>query len=125
LRRGDDAKEEKLGYPKRSWEPLFHELAARIEAGGGRVLIDRPAARLKPGFVVVPGAPGSFRHGHDPRTFETLPEERYDAVLSTLPSDVMDEVVTDGLLPDSYRAQLRGIEYFTALCLLIELDRRF
>jgi protoporphyrinogen oxidase len=46
-------------------------------------------------------------------------------VISTLPSDVMDEVVTDDLLPDAYRAQLRGIEYFTALCLLIELDRRF
>jgi protoporphyrinogen oxidase len=33
LRRGDDAKEEKLGYPKRSWEPLFTELRSRIEAG--------------------------------------------------------------------------------------------
>jgi protoporphyrinogen oxidase len=125
LRRGDDASEEKLGYPKRSWEPLFTELRERIEAGGGRVLIDRPAARLAPGFVVTPGAPGSFRRGLDPREFETLPEERYDAVLSTLPSDVMDEVVTGDLLPDAYRAQLRGIEYFTALCLLIELDRRF
>jgi protoporphyrinogen oxidase len=126
LRRGDDAKEEKLGYPKRSWEPLFTQLRSCIEDGGGRVLIDRPATRLAPGFVVTPGAPGSFRRGLDPREFEALPdEERYDAVLSTLPSDVMDEVVTDDLLPDSYRAQLRGIEYFTALCLLIELDRRF
>ena len=35
LRRGDDAAEEKLGYPKRSWEPLFGELQARIEAGEG------------------------------------------------------------------------------------------
>jgi protoporphyrinogen oxidase len=46
-------------------------------------------------------------------------------VLSTLPSDVMDELAEPGLLPDDYRAKLRGIEYFTALCLLIELDRRF
>jgi protoporphyrinogen oxidase len=125
LRRGDDAAEEKLGYPRRSWEPLFVELARRIEAGGGRVRIDCPAARLKPGFVVVPGAPGSFRRGHDPRAFEPLPEERYDGVLSTLPSDVMDELVEPGLLPDAYRDQLRGIEYFTALCLLVELDRQF
>jgi protoporphyrinogen oxidase len=125
LRRGDDATEEKLGYPRRSWEPLFEALAARIQAGGGRVLIDRPAARLAPGFVVTPGAPGSFRTGHDPRGFETLPGERYDAVLSTLPSDVMDRLVAPDLLPDSYRARLRGIEYFTALCLLIELDRPF
>ena len=89
------------------------------------MLIDRPAARLAAGFVVTPGAPGSFRRGHDPRAFETLPDERYDAVLSTLPSDVMDELVADDLLPDAYRAKLRGIEYFTALCLLIELDRQF
>jgi protoporphyrinogen oxidase len=122
---GKESRQELLGYPRRSWELLFAALQERIEAGGGRVLIDRPAARLAPGFVVTPGAPSSFRRGLDPRAFETLPEERYDAVVSTLPSDVMDEVVTDDLLPDSYRAQLRGIEYFTALCLLIELDRQF
>jgi protoporphyrinogen oxidase len=125
LRRGDDAAEEKLGYPRRSWEPLFAALQARIEAGGGRVLIDRPAARLGPGFVVTPGAPGSFRAGHDPREFAVEEPERYEAVLSTLPSDVFDQLVEPGLLPEAYRAQLRGIEYFTALCLLIELDRRF
>src|SRR5439155_1673883 len=77
LRRGDDAAEEKLGYPRRSWEPLFGALRERIEAGGGRVLIDRPAARLAPGFVVTPGAPGSFRSGHDPRAFATEAPERY------------------------------------------------
>jgi protoporphyrinogen oxidase len=125
LRRGDDAAEEKLGYPRRSWEPLFGALQARIEAGGGRVLTDRPAARLASGFVVTPGAPGSYRRGHDPREFEPVPPERYQAVLATLPSDVFDQLVEPGLLPEAYRAQLRGIEYFTALCLLIELDRRF
>jgi protoporphyrinogen oxidase len=125
LRRGEDAAEEKLGYPRRSWEPLFHALRERIEAGGGRVLVDRPAARLAPGFVVTPGAPGSFRTGLDPRAFATEAPERYDAVLSTLPNDVFDELAEPGLVPESYRARLRGIEYFTALCLLIELDRRF
>ena len=29
------------------------------------------------------------------------------------------------MLPEAYLAKLRGIEYFTALCLLIELDRQF
>lgn len=126
LRRGDDAAEEKLGYPRRSWEPLFGALRERIERGGGRVLIDRPAAALGPGFAVTPGAPGSFRAGHDPRAFAPGGEpERYDAVLSTLPSDVFEQLVAPGLLPEAYLAQLRGIEYFTALCLLIELDRPF
>lgn len=124
LRRGDDASEEKLGYPKHSWERLFHKLQDEIEANGGRVLIDTPAARVEPGFVVTPGAPSSFRHGHDPRTFETTTPERYDAVLATVPNDVFEQLAAPGLVPESYLAKLRGIEYFTALCLLIELDRQ-
>ena len=125
LRRGDDTAEEKLGYPKHSWERLFNALRDRIEAGGGRVLIDRPAAKLAPGFVITPAAPGSFRKGHDPRDFETLEPERYDAVLATVPSDVFEQLLEPGVLPEAYLAKLRGIEYFTALCLLIELDRQF
>ena len=89
------------------------------------MLIDRPAARLGPGFVVTPAAPGSFRRGHDPRDYETAEPERYAAVLATVPSDVFAQLAEPGLLPDAYLARLRGIEYFTALCLLIELDRRF
>jgi protoporphyrinogen oxidase len=89
------------------------------------VLIDRPAARVEPGFVVTPGAPSSFRKGHDPRDFETLEPERYDAVLATVPSDVFTQLAAPGLVPEHYLARLRDIEYFTALCLLIELDRQF
>jgi protoporphyrinogen oxidase len=125
LRRGDDTGEEKLGYPKHSWELLFDALRDKIEAGGGRVLIDRPAAKLEPGFVITPGAPNSFRRGHDPRDFETLEPERYEAVLATVPSDVFEQLAAPGLVPEAYLAKLRGIEYFTALCLLIELDRKF
>ena len=44
--RGRGGAQEKLGYPRASWEPLLERAARRIEAGGGRVLIDRPAARL-------------------------------------------------------------------------------
>ena len=89
------------------------------------MLIDRPAARVEPGFVVTPGAPNSFRRGHDPRDFEALEPEHYDAVLATVPSDVFEQLAAPGLVPEAYLAKLRGIEYFTALCLLIELDRRF
>jgi protoporphyrinogen oxidase len=116
LRRGEDSREEKLGYPTGSWEPLFVALRAEIEVHGGRVLIDRPAARIEPDLNVTFGAPGSFRAGHDPRRFEPAGSERYDRVLATVPNDVF--------------AQLTGlpappIEYFAALCLLLELDRPF
>jgi protoporphyrinogen oxidase len=121
LRRGEDAREEKLGYPVGSWEPLFDALRARIEAGGGRVLIDRPVKRLSRAesdarFAIEYGAPGSFRAGHDPREFEPAGTERYDRVLVTVPNDVFARLTG---LPEP------PIEYFAALCLLLELDRPF
>jgi protoporphyrinogen oxidase len=127
---GKESRQELLGYPRHSWEPLFGELRRRIEAGGGRVLIDRPVKRLargEAGFEIVAGAPGSFRTGHDPRAFEAAPEapERYDAVVATVPNDVFAELLEPGLLDDRYLALLDGIEYHTALCLLLELDRSF
>jgi protoporphyrinogen oxidase len=121
--RRESAGEERLGYPRRSWEPLFAALRERIEAGGGRVLTDRPAARIGGGLSVTAGAPGSFRAGHDPRAFAADGEpERYDAVLATVPNDVFERLVE---LPDAYVERLRSIEYFTALCLLLEVEERF
>jgi protoporphyrinogen oxidase len=122
---GEEAKGEKLGYPRGSWETLLEALVARIERRGGRVLIDRPAARLDRedgGFVVVPGAPGSFRRGHDPAAFETLDPERYDSVLATVPNDIFLDLAGH-LVDGAYAARLRGIDYYAALCVLLELDR--
>jgi protoporphyrinogen oxidase len=125
LRRGEDAREEHLGYPRRSWEPLFAALQRSIEANGGRVLIDRPAVRIDAGFEVTAGAPGSFRSGHDPQAFPADGTERYDRVLATVPNDVFERMLAPGLVPDDFIARLRSIEYFAALCLLIEIDRPF
>ena len=121
---GKESRQELLGYPRHSWEPLFAELQRRIEAGGGRVLIDRPVKRLSAGFELSYGAPGSFRAGHDPRAFEAAGRERYDAVVATVPNDVF-RAMLDVELSADYLARLDGIEYHTALCLLLELDRSF
>ena len=136
---GDEAKQELLGYPAHSWELLFDALRDAIVAGGGRVLIDRPAAGLRRAgvgedgrFVVTAGAPGSFRAGHDPRAFKRVPgssgEAHYDAVVATVPSDVFTALLDDdlaGAIGPAYLARLDAAEYHTALCLLLELDRRF
>ncbi len=142
---GDEARQEQLGYPKHSWELLFDALRDAIEAGGGRVFVDRPAAALRRDgerFVVAPGAPGSFRGGHDPRTFRRLSPtpappgaedsavdgERYDGVVATVPNDVFLGLLDDDLasaIGEDYLDRLRTTEYHTALCLLLELDRRF
>jgi protoporphyrinogen oxidase len=129
---GKEAREELLGYPRRSWEPLFAALRDRIETAGGRVLVDRPAARLSragEGFEVLAGAPGSFRRGHDPAAFEHEGEpERYDGVVATVPNDVFLGLLDPDLaaaVGRPYLERLERIEYHTALCLLLELDRPF
>ncbi len=132
---GDEAREEKLGYPAHSWELLFDALRDAIVAAGGRVLIDRPAAGLSRdpagGLLLRAGAPGSFRNGHDPRAFaaaDGAPAEHYDAVVATVPSDVFEGLLDDDLaaaIGPAYLDRLRAAEYHTALCLLLELDRRF
>jgi protoporphyrinogen oxidase len=116
LRRGEDSREEKLGYPVGSWEPLFGALRSRIEANGGRVRLDRPATRVSPELEVTYGTAGSFRAGHDPRRFEPAGSERYDRVIATVPNDIFAQLTG---LPEP------PIEYFAALCLLLELDRPF
>jgi protoporphyrinogen oxidase len=131
--KGAEARKELLGYPGRSFETLYSALRERIEGGGGRVLIDRPAARVAAaeggGFLVTPGAPDSFRRGHDPREFEPGGEpERYDGVIATVPSDVFEQLLDRGLaagVGEEYLELVRGTEYQAALCLVLELDRRF
>ena len=129
--KGDDVRQERLGYPRDSWEPLFAALARSVERGGGRLLTDRPAARVRragAGFAVAAGEPGSFRRGHDPRAFDAGPEDSYDRVLATVPNDVFEQLLEPGLAAEvgaEYLDRARAIEYFAALCLLLELDRRF
>jgi protoporphyrinogen oxidase len=127
---GEEARREKLGYPRSSWETLFQALERCITARGGRVLIDRPATGIAAdadGFHITAGRPGSFRAGHDPRDFTPAgPPERYDRVLATVPNDVFERLLAPELsarVGGAYLRRLRSIEYFAALCLLLELDR--
>lgn len=129
--KGREARGEVLGYPRGGFEPLFGALARAITDGGGRVLIDRPAARLAragDGFEVTAGPPGSFRRGHDPRGFDVDGEsERYDAVIATVPNGTFEQLLEPGLaagLAAGYLERLHSIEYHAAVCLLLELDRQ-
>ena len=130
--KGEDVRQERLGYPRDSWEPLFAALARSIEAAGGRVLTDRPAAVVAraagSGFTVSAGARESFRRGHDPRTFAPDGDAAYDRVLATVPNDVFERLLDPALaaeVGEPYLARTRAIEYFAALCLLLETDRAF
>lgn len=129
--KGKEARQELLGYPRGGWQPLLERLRFDIEAEGGRVLIDRPAARLRregEQIAVDVGAPDSFRQGLDPRRFEHAETKRYDSVVATVPSDVFLELLGDSLraeIGEPYAARVEAAEYHTALCVLLELDRQF
>jgi protoporphyrinogen oxidase len=130
--KGDEARQELLGYPRGSWETLYERLRESIESRGGRVMIDRPARRLsrRDGrFVVEPGVADSFRAGYDPRRFPPAdPAEPYDGVIATVPNDIFQQLLDPELAGEvgaDYLGRLSSIEYHTALCLLLELDRQF
>jgi protoporphyrinogen oxidase len=120
---------ESLGYPRSSWEVLWGRLAELIEESGGRVMIDRPVARIARGdngFMLSIAAPESFRRGVDPRRYETLPDaRRYDAVIATVAGEIFDRLLearlADALTP-GYRALLGAVEFRVVSCLLLELD---
>jgi protoporphyrinogen oxidase len=130
---GGEAREEKLRYPRNSFEAIFRRLEERIGEQRGRILIDRPAARVeraeRGGFLVHAGAPGSFRRGHDPRDFDVIGDpERFDAVIATLSTGIFEQVIDPELrlqVGDAWFERANSIEYFEALCLLVELDRQF
>ncbi len=130
--KGEQTTGEKLGYPRGGFEPLFGALRDAIHAHGGQVMIDRPAAAIErrgAGLLVTAGAPRSYRAGHDPRVFDPRPEPlQYDAVVATVPNGIFLRLLGAKLLAElgeEYRRRLEQIEYHSAQCLVLELDRRF
>jgi protoporphyrinogen oxidase len=129
--KGGQTQREMLGYPRGGWQPLLEALRAEIEIRGGRVLIDRPAARLERddgGITVRWAAADSFRRGLDPGRFEVAGSDRYDTVVATVPNDIflglLDERLTEEVGAE-FLGRLRSLEYHAALCVLLELDRGF
>jgi protoporphyrinogen oxidase len=129
---GRGAGKELLGYPRGSWQPLLDRLAADIERAGGSVRIDAPATALRrdpDGRIQVAWAPGgSWRSGVDPTRWDDAGSRSFDAVVATVPSPIFSALLSDGLraeLGAEYIGRVDGAEYGTAVCLVLELDRRF
>ena len=102
--------------------------------GARRPRADRPRRRRgsrapASGFGCTPAPPGSFRRGHDPRAFDAGgARDATTACSPTVPNDVFEELLDPALageVGEEYLGRTRSIEYFAALCLLLELDRRF
>ena len=106
--------------------------SARSRRAGGRVLTDRPAARVaRDGrrLRASRGRAGLVPRGHDPRAFAARRAPSATTAWSPpCPNDVFEQLLDPALaaeVGEAYLARARGIEYFAALCLLLELDRRF
>lgn len=129
---GKGAGKELLGYPRGSWQPLLDRLGADIEGTGGAVRIDSPACAIRRGVGggvdVGWAAAGAWRSGIDPKAWVEVGSATYDAVVATVPSPVFAGLLSPSLreeLGADYLGRVESAEYGSAVCLLLELDRRF
>jgi protoporphyrinogen oxidase len=102
---------EKLGYPVNSFDEVFEKLVERIESMGGNVHLETPVTRV----LVEDGTANGLRVKH-PDGAET--EEKFDLVLSTVPSFSFPELVD---LPESYTDKLNTVEYMGAVVMILEM----
>jgi protoporphyrinogen oxidase len=100
---------EKLGYLEGGSQTLVKALVERIQALGGKVLLDTPASR-----VVVEG--GQTRGVETPAGM--LKAQR---VVSTVPTPLLGSMVPD--LPPEWRARYDAIKNIGVCCLVFKLRR--
>lgn len=105
---------ERLGYPVTSFDEVFDALVDRIRARRGRVLLETPVERV----LVEDGAAVGLRVRRPDGSTE---EERFDAVLATVPSYAFPGLVD---LPDEYRTKLESVEYLAAVVVILELSEQ-
>ena len=112
--RGKGMQKERLGYPMGSFGEIIDTLAGRIVEQGGEV---HTSARVNQ-IVIRDGAATGLevQRGDEP------PENcEYDAVLATTPSYVFTRLVPP--MPDGYQELLTGVNYLSAVLLVLEMDR--
>jgi len=105
---------EVLGYPVNSFQEIFDVLRERVEDGGGRVMIETRVERI---LMEDGSAAGVAGRGPDGTAFQ----ERFDAVLATVPSYAFMEMAP---FPPAYREKLEGIHYLSAVILILETTRQ-
>ena len=113
--RGKDLHKERLGYPMGSFGEVFDVLGERIAAQGGDVRISAGVNRVVVEDGVATGLEVELP-GEAPQIIN------YDAVIATTPSYVFTRLVPP--LPDDYREKLEGVQYLSAVLMILVLDRQ-
>ena len=103
-----------LGYVQGGFQRVYEALVAAIAASGGRVHLGREVTRIEqdgPGLLVA----------HALRGDADADTERFDEVLSTLPTRLTAQLAPD--LPREWREQYDPGPSLGAHCLILALDR--
>jgi protoporphyrinogen oxidase len=102
--------QEKLGYPRGSFNVVVDAIAAGARAAGADLRVGSGPSALR---QRDDGSWAIVLDGED--------EVRCDAVVATVPSPVLLRLVPE--LPEEYRAKLTGLTYEAAAVALLQLDR--
>ncbi|MYC29130.1 MAG: NAD(P)/FAD-dependent oxidoreductase [Chloroflexi bacterium] len=112
--RGKALQKERLGYPMGSFGEVFDRLEEQICVQGGAVHISARVSRVAVEDQRATGLEVQLPGG--------APEVRsYDAVVATTPSYIFTRLVPP--LPEIYSSKLEGVEYLSAVLLILALDR--
>jgi len=103
---------EVLGYPANSFQEIFEVLRQKVEALGGRVMLESPVTRILEENGTAVGVAVRDAGGAEV-------EERFDAILATVPSYTFAAIAP---LPADYRARLEEVRYLAAVVLILEVD---
>lgn len=116
--RGKTLQKERLGYPMGSFGEIIDALAERIRQQGGEVHTSARVNRVLIDGERAAGLEVQMNAGASPDT----PESRqYDAIIATAPSYIFTRLVPP--MPDDYQRMLTGVDYLSAVLLVLELDR--
>ncbi|PKB65866.1 MAG: hypothetical protein BZY81_08965 [SAR202 cluster bacterium Io17-Chloro-G4] len=114
--RGKGLQKERLGYPMGSFGEVFDVLGQRVADQGGQVHISSDVNRV----VVEEGVATGLEVALPGQDAEIL---SYDAVIATTPSYVFTRLVPP--LPSDYLKKLEGINYLSAVIMILVLERQF
>ena len=128
LRRKVDGKtirDERLGYPRGSFQPIARALADAVTKAGGTIHLDRTLVGVDGGpgaFTLRFAGPNAYR-----QPFPGVPvmpgrEAHADLVLFTTPTDITRELAE---WPEDEDARMAEWRYRAAVVLLLELRRPF
>jgi protoporphyrinogen oxidase len=122
---GRTIRDERLGYPRNSFQPIARALADQIVAGGGKIHLDRTVVSVEgaPGrFTLRCASPGAYRAPFPGVPVDPSRDATADVVLFTTPTDITRELVE---WPEVDDQRLAAWTYRAAVVLLLELRRPF